>query len=108
MTIKIADQYHIPKQEKALGNFPRAFSDSACSVKIEQIFEFLIQCNTQNESQFSGRVKLPGFDRADRIAGYADQRSKLRLGQLFFAARLLQAVFQNQFVVHFHSTTLIT
>ena len=63
------------------------------SLKIKQFLEFFIERDAQNQSEFGRRVELTRFDRADRVAGYANQLRQRGLRQLLFAARLFQAVF---------------
>lgn len=65
------------------------------SVKIKQLFKFLIQSDTQNQCQLCRRIKLPGFNGADGIPGHTYHIRKLVLGQLPFRPCFLQAVSQN-------------
>ena len=52
-----------------------------CLFKIEEIFEFLIQGDAEDQCQFGGGAELAGLDGTDGVPGDAHHLRKLGLGK---------------------------
>ena len=52
-----------------------------CLFKIEEIFEFLIQRNAEDQGQLGGGTELAGLDGTDGVPGDAHHLRKLSLGK---------------------------
>lgn len=81
------------------GVFNGAFSRNT-SVEIEQLLKLFFEGDAQDQGELGGWAELPRLNRADGIAGNADQLCQLRLRQSLFGAGLLQAVFQDEPLIH--------
>ena len=54
---------------------------AVCLFKIEEVFEFLIQRDAENQSQLGGGAELAGLDGTDGVPGDAHHLRKLSLGK---------------------------
>ena len=59
--------------------FPNVFGKAICSIEVEKLLEFLVKRDAQYQRELRGRVELPRFDRAYRVARHSDQICKLGL-----------------------------
>ena len=73
---------------------------SVLFIKIKQVLKFLIEGDAQHQGQLGGGIELPRLDRADGVAGHAHHVGQLALGQARGDTRLLEAVAQDQGIIH--------
>ena len=81
------------------GAHPCLVRAAFCS-EVEQFLKFFVQGDAQHQGQLGGGVELPGFNGADGIAGHAYQLRQGGLGEAPLRPGVLEAVLQNQLVVH--------
>ena len=68
--------------------------------EVEQLFKLLVQGDAQNQCQLCGGGEVSRLDGADGVAGHAHQFRQRRLTELSLNPGFLDAVFQDQLVVH--------
>ena len=72
------------------------------ALKVKQLLKLLVKRYAKYQRELCGRVELPRFNGAYRVARNAHRLGKLGLRHSHFRSGLLEIVFQYQLI--FHST----
>jgi len=69
--------------------------------EIENLLEFFVEGDTDNQRQLGGGVKLPRFDGAYGVSGDPYELGKSLLRYALLVSYLLKIIFKNKPIVHY-------